>query len=453
MQIFSRHNIFSKIQDSENYFLVNILNGNADILNPQEASFIQKLMSGAEVPDDFMELLLEKEYITNPEEEARRYRNKYLEFLDSRDDEEIQLFFVPNYHCNFACTYCFQDEYTYPRQRLSKEIIDAFFSYIKLEFAGRRVYITVFGGEPLLNSLEQRSILTYFLEESRKLNLDVCVVTNGYFLTEYLDILALAKIREIQLTLDGVGETHDKRRFLKGGGSTFEKIVTGIDQALLAGFPVNLRMVMDKENINALPELARFAIEKGWTKHHNFKVQIGRNYELHHCQSNSEKLFNRVSLYESIYELTKTHPYILDFYKPAYSITKFLAETNSLPDALFDACPACKTEWAFDYTGAIYSCTATVGKSVESLGSFYPEITKDTEVIAEWERRDVTEIEKCKSCNLSLACGGGCGSVAKNASGSICSPDCRPITELLSLGFASYFVKQMSIENINEGNC
>ena len=198
-------------------------------------------------------------------------------------------------------------------------------------------------------------------------------------------------------------------------------------------------MVIDKENIENLADLAPFAIDKGWTSSPYFKTQIGRNYELHHCQSAASKLFSRISLYEKLYDLTKAHPHILEFYKPAYSISKFLAENGSMPDPLFDSCPACKTEWAFDYTGKIYSCTATVGKEDESLGTFYPEVSRLDGIINLWESRDVTTIPACKTCSVQLACGGGCGSVAKNKNGSIGSPDCRPVEQLLELGFAAWF--------------
>ena len=60
------------------------------------------------------------------------------------------------------------------------------------------------------------------------------------------------------------------RRFLKGGGGTFEKIVKGIDACLNDNIDVNLRMVIDKENIDNLSDLARFAIDKGWTKSRSF---------------------------------------------------------------------------------------------------------------------------------------------------------------------------------------
>jgi uncharacterized protein len=269
--------------------------------------------------------------------------------------------------------------------------------------------------------------------------LEVCFVTNGYTLVEYIDILKQGLIREIQITMDGTEAVHNSRRFLKGGAGTFDKIVEGIDACIANNLTVNLRMVIDRENIENLSDLAQFAIDKGWTKTPFFKTQIGRNYELHHCQSSEDKLFTRISLYEKLYGLTKIYPHILEFYKPAYSISKFLSENGTMPDPLFDSCPACKTEWAFDYTGKIYSCTATVGKSDESLGTFYPEVILIQDIIRQWESRDVTTIPECKSCPVQLACGGGCGSVAKNKNGSICSPDCRPVKELLELGFAAYF--------------
>ncbi len=437
---YSKYNIFSRIKGSENYFLVNLLTGSADILNSKDALKVDLLRNGNSSGDaGFDNELAEKGYLMEESEEAALYREKYLDFLDSRDDEEIQLFFVTNYSCNFACSYCYQDQYTNPLNRLSHEVADAFFDYIQREFAGRSKYITVFGGEPLLNNPGQKELISYILDKATANDLEVCFVTNGYYLEEYSEILAKRLIREVQVTLDGTKDVHNRRRFLKGGGGTFDKIVRGIDSCLEKSININLRMVIDKDNINDLPGLSSFAAEKGWIKSPFFKTQLGRNYELHHCQLTPDKLFDRVSLYEAVYDLTREHPQVLEFYKPAYSVAKFLSENGELPDPLFDACPACKTEWAFDYTGSIYSCTATVGKADELLGTFYPEITRKEAVIEEWETRDVMSIPECKDCPVQLACGGGCGSVARNNTGRICSSDCRPVKELLELGFAAYF--------------
>ncbi|MCU0407791.1 MAG: radical SAM protein, partial [Bacteroidales bacterium] len=370
---YSRFNILSKIRDSDRYYIVNLLSGSADILNAEEYLRIEELKQGTGwETDDFTRDLSEKGYLAEAEEEESLWRQKYLDFLDSRESDEIQIFFVTNYSCNFSCSYCYQDQYSNPDGGLTEEIIDSFFRYVVSEFSGRRKYITVFGGEPLMNGDRQKGLISYFVDKANENSLDLSIVTNGYHLAGYIDVLRKGRIREIQVTLDGTREIHDKRRYLHGGGSTFDKIVDGIDLFISEGITVNLRMVADRDNIGNLPELAAFAIEKGWTKSHFFKTQIGRNYELHHCQSAPGVLFDRLSLYEAIYELIKLHPHITEFHKPAYSVARFLSENGELPDPLFDSCPACKTEWAFDYTGRIYSCTATVGKAGEELGTFFP---------------------------------------------------------------------------------
>lgn len=436
--IFSKHTIFSRIHGSTSYFILNLLHGQADILERAEGEEVERFLAGGELTPQLQHQLTEQGYFVDPTEEETLYKEKYLDFIDQRDDEEVQLFFVPNYSCNFGCSYCYQDEYAPASGTLTKEVIDAFFDYVRIKFADRRKYITIFGGEPLLPSSHQKELIHYFIEQSSRFGIEIAIVTNGYTLVDYIPILKSGSIREIQVTLDGTEMIHNQRRFLKNGGATFSEIVAGIDAALFTGFSINLRMVIDQQNIGNLADLARFAIDKGWTKNPLFKTQLGRNYELHHCQTDPSKLFSRITLYQELYQLIKVHPEIVEFHKPAYSITKYLSENGYLPDPLFDACPACKSEWAFDYTGQIYSCTATVGKSDEVLGSFYPEVTLREDLVQTWQDRDVLSIPECSTCGLQLACGSGCGSVAKNQTGKILSPDCRPVKELMGIGFAAY---------------
>jgi uncharacterized protein len=435
----SQHNIVSQIRGSGNYFIVNPLSGQADILEPE----IGRALLKGEVRDT--EAFAAKGYVVDPAEEQLTFKRRYLESLDRRENDEIQVFFVPWYACNFNCSYCYQSSYQPSQAPLSSAVIDAFFENIQHQFAGRRYYVTLFGGEPLLAGGQARSLIEYFLKTASDRNISVAIVTNGYTLSEYVPLLAQSSIREVQVTLDGTREIHDGRRPLKAGGAgTFDRIVQGIDDALEAGLKINFRVVVDKENIDSLPALARVANEKGWTSNGLFKPQLGRNYELHHCAAQPEKLFSRIALYEKIYALTKEHPEILEFHNPAYSVSRFLFENGELPEPLFDACPGCKTEWALDYTGGIYSCTATVGKADERLGTFYPEVTLDAERVETWRRRDVTTIDKCGCCPVRLACGGGCGAVAKNQNGSVNTPDCRPVKQLLELGIAQYFPEEVS---------
>jgi len=429
---YSKHNIFSKIADSEDYFLLNPLSGQADILDQDEARNYKD-----KTPLNRAEYI-RKGYLVDPAEEERVFRKKYLDFIDERDRDEVQLFFTPWYSCNFACSYCFQDEYTNPHDQVSEQVIDAFYRYVDENFAHRSKYITVFGGEPFLNSPSKKESIRKVFEEASKRNLDVAVVTNGYHILDYMDVLANARIREIQVTVDGTQAVHDSRRMLRGGKGSFDRIVEGVDALLENGIPVNMRMIVDKDNVHNLPELARFAIKKGWTRSPYFKTALGRNYELHHCQTKQTKLFSRIEMYQEIYEIVKASPEVLEFHKPAFSIARFIFENGEMPLPLFDSCSGAKTEWAFDSTGRIYSCTATVGNVGDELGTFYPQVELRSDLLEEWEDRDVFAIKECRQCPVQLACGGGCAAIAKNRTGKLHAPDCRPVKDLLELGIGLY---------------
>lgn len=432
MMEFSKHNILSKIHDSDQYFIVNLLSGNADVLSREEAA----CFLNSKIPSE--KEYEEKGYVVDPVMEDKLFKKKYLDFIDSRDTDEVQLFYAPSYACNFNCSYCYQDGYGNKEGSDPFLVAGAFFGHIESSFRHRKKYVTLFGGEPLLAGAEHKAFIQYFTGKCNELGLELSVVTNGFNLAEYMPFLTKAAIREVQVTLDGPEEMHNQRRALKNGKKTFERIVTGIDAALEANIPVNLRTVIDRDNIEGLPELAQFAIDKGWASSSLFKTQLGRNYELHYCQSEQSKLYSRIDLYKDLYKLISKFPHILHFHKPAFSVSKFLFENGELPDPLFDSCPGCKTEWAFDYTGRIYSCTATVGKDGEEIGSFYPQVVLNKEKIQNWQNRDVISIKECNDCNLRLACGGGCASVAINHKKNLMSADCRPVRELLELGIALY---------------
>lgn len=436
----SRHNILGQVHRSDTWFIVNPLSRQADFLSAEEA---QQISNGT--VDDPSEWAA-KGYLVQEEEERRRYRQAYLDFKANQEADEVQIFYVPRYACNFACHYCYQAPYEEAGGPFDPVVMDAFFDYVTKTFAGRRKYLTLFGGEPLLPGKNAEATLERFLHKAAAHGLEVAIVTNGYTLESYMPLLERANIRELQITLDGPPEVHDGRRMLRNGQGTFEPIARGIDRALELNLPINLRINLDRDNLPSLPALADMAIARGWTRHPRFKTQLGRTYELHHCHSGST-LLSRLELYQELWDLLQLHPQVMEYHRPTFSIARFLFDQGEMPEPLFDSCPACKTEWAFDYTGRLYSCTATVGKPGESLGTFYPEVALDAEAVAIWEDRDVLAISACASCNQQLACGGGCGSVAKNQTGSVFQPDCRPIKELLVLGTALYHSEDLPHEH------
>jgi uncharacterized protein len=92
----SKYNIISKVKDSENYFIVNLLSQEADIITKEESEELLKF--NGSINKDFVK----RGYIVDPEDESRAFKQRYLEFIDARDTDEIQLFFCANLCMQFC---------------------------------------------------------------------------------------------------------------------------------------------------------------------------------------------------------------------------------------------------------------------------------------------------------------------------------------------------------------
>ena len=470
---------------SNRFFIMNYLTGAIDEVSVFERPELEHRLQTNQWDDYHLkDYMLERGYLFESMEDEEEYiQERYIEFLEEYENTPVQIIFSTTYACNFSCIYCFQESYKENSKIITPEVTDAFFNYINNQFASekQKPYITLFGGEPLLGGDRYKKNLLYFLEKAKLYDYQITIVTNGYELINYIPELKRigVKIKEIQVSVDGSPEQHNKRRPTVTGKPTFERVAQGISEALKNGYRINLRMIIDKENLPTIVELAEYAQKVGWLDYPEtlFETSIGRNYELHTCQPKS-KLYNRIDLWKDFIDLAEKNPILKKFHKPHLHGIRYLAETGSLPMPIFDGCPAGKKEWAFDLYGNIYGCTASVGVEKYKLGNIFEntQITKEkileTEFSCEqidpevahldtshkpemyhtnvllkdsqkeqrikWQTRDVLSIPQCKNCAVSLSCGGGCGVLAANHHGDILSPDCRPVKEIVSMAVDYY---------------
>ena len=269
------------------------------------------------------------------------------------------------------------------------------------------------------------------------------MVTNGHDLGAFLPLLSSGPVKEVQVTLDGPAALHDRRRPHAGGAGTFDRIVAGIDGLVAAGIPVNLRVVADRENLPALPELAelRRGARLARPPASRFKTQIGRNYELFGCASRQEKgaLFDRVELWARYVELAEAHPVLRRFHQPRFHGIGHLADTGELPAPNFDACPAAKKEWAFGPDGGDLRLHRDGGPSRAPAGELLPASRPATRRPSPAGRGAARlSIPACEGCALATVCGGGCGAIAWREHGTPVAPDCRPVVALYGLGARHY---------------
>jgi len=444
----AKNNIVVKLRDGHDYAIFNPLSGSFDVMDEQERLSLETIGSGAAVDPEFSDYLLERGYAyRSAEDEQTAIAEANDAFLKETADSQVQLMLIPTYGCNLACVYCYEHGVAAEHKVISKEAVDAFFDYARKNFSDRKIkpYITLFGGEPLVNSPAQRAIIDYIIDRCAEEGYEVAAVTNGYDFVDFVDILKKARVKEMQFTLDGCRDIHDRRRATANGKGTFDKVIAGIGAAVEAGFPVNLRTVVDLENIEDLVNLAEFLDSKGWLDlpPTRFKTQIGRNYELFSCYSKPQDLMSQVQLWAEYAKLSKLYPILAKFHRPDFYAIRHLVDTGELPIASFDTCPACKTEWVFDLNGEIYGCTASCGRQEYLLGTYYPEVRLNQERISRWQSRSVQTIDKCRDCKYDVICGGGCGVVAANKHNcDPLSPDCRPIQELSEIGI-NYYINEI----------
>ena len=137
----------------------------------------------------------------------------------------FELIVLPTEHCNFRCSYCYED---FSIGKMKRPIVEG----LKELIAERvhdldKLYISWFGGEPLLATsiiLEVTSFARDLFVSNGK-QFGSGMTTNGYRLSSqrFLE-LSRAGVERYQISLDGPRQIHDKTRLRSDGAGTFDRI-------------------------------------------------------------------------------------------------------------------------------------------------------------------------------------------------------------------------------------
>jgi uncharacterized protein len=169
--------------------------------------------------------------------------------------------------CNFRCVYCPQP---HTPEMMSADTLDSVIAFVDKVLAGgqyNEFLVSWFGGEPLLNvDLVKRGMFG-FREVCKKygINPQGSMTTNGYNLDKDTarQLLNLG-VNEFQITLDGMGKTHNSTRKLKNGSATWQRIWNNLLSLNEIDLPyrVALRLNINKNTIASAKDLCLLAIEE-----------------------------------------------------------------------------------------------------------------------------------------------------------------------------------------------
>ncbi len=152
----------------------------------------------------------------------------------------------------------------------------------KLE-GGRDFYISIYGGEPLLNRQVLYSIIKKFGKEYENIKINWIVNTNGSLLSEEdLLIFKLAEV-DIHISLDGLEESHNKKRVDKLQRGTFKRVVRAIDLIRKNNYPwLQIDTVFNHQNKDSIYQTFQLAQEKGIKRIHNdffYSSSVKENFD------------------------------------------------------------------------------------------------------------------------------------------------------------------------------
>lgn len=409
-----------------NHLIVNPYTGAADIIDSEALRLVE---SPPDNRDENVNLLRRRGHIVEETEEADLFRSMeaYCAALHKDLCRQHLHVIMPTYECNLRCPYCFEKNVYRKNLTLSatmdEKTVDNLFDIILSldeESTGERC-VVLYGGEPLL--LKNFSLIQYILQKGDDCGYSFKVVTNGADLHHFVPLLAQFTVLKIQVTLDGLKEVHDRRRYRAGKKGTFEDIVKGIDAAVKYELPVGLRINVDSQNIHTLPEFAQFYREKWYPTVYAFVTNVCASECVSYSPLISAEEFTRELI--SLFRKDERMDVFLQTFRYPNVLLEHLF-TNSPFKPRFWACGAHTSIFIYDPVGDIYPCYQSVGDQVNKIGVYTPAL-EFNDTYAEWRGRSVFAIDECRECNIAFFCGGGCAYGAYTTKGSIYKPYCDKI--------------------------
>lgn len=340
-------------------------------------------------------------------------RNKKRFEILHQKKESLSLVITPTLCCNFKCYYCFESLNTRKNEEfINIEVQNDIINFIKKSIEEnhvQKIYITWYGGEPLI----QRDIIFSMQEKINELckindvKLMSTMVSNGFLLSpEVCGKLYELGIKQIQITIDGPEQIHNKRRYYPVNPSNnYNQIVENILQAndkIMFNFRVNI----DKTNKDYIFELIDDLIKrKVWPYKRNvhiYTAQVRANNNADFVLSTKE--------YAIIEENIRC--YLIDKYNEIMQTNK--AKRNFLYPK-FGGNVECgygvfPNSWVISYNGDVFRCWESVGQAELKVGtmkdlledfgqSIFNKVKLDTQTFERWG---------CFDCKFFPICGSKC---------------------------------------------
>jgi uncharacterized protein len=322
--------------------------------------------------------------------------------------------------CNLGCTYCYAKEGDFGGrpQNMPPDValrsVDLLFRDAQ---AGDTVSLAFLGGEPLLNRAVIHAATQHAvrLADEKSVQVRFAITTNATLLemsdAEFLEQHGFS----VTISLDGVGEIHDRQRPFKGGAGSFDRIMTRVLPLLdhQRQMQVSARVTVTPQNLE-LPDTLETFINLGF---HSVGFSpllhspAGRGL-MHAAQLAEmlEKMLECGRRFETAVIAGRRYPFA--------NAVNAMREIHSGTHRPYP-CGAGAGYFGVSAKGGLYACHRFVNDEAGALGDIQLGVDRGRQ--NRWlANRHVHWQEPCSGCWARYLCGGGCHHEVMNRGRSAC---------------------------------
>lgn len=383
---------YNYLFEKENhYFLYNSLTNSFALLNQETYELLCDIRNGRQsmdkIEEDVLSVLHQMQAINVNEEEVVN-QIRFISQKSKFDETTLYLTLNPTLACNFKCPYCF--EHTHPDIFMNDDVEESIVSFVRSKLPLRKLNVMWFGGEPLLGFKRIESL-------SRKLkemveNYSASMITNGYLLNqEIIASLEDLRIAMIQVTLDGLADTHDQKRCLKSGGPTFDKIIANIKNCLKFAPRVKIvvRVNIDRNNEEDYQKVVEYFKSNGIEG-----VDIVPGFIVDRDSDCLTCAFNHKQIIKFACDL---------FHNNHLIPIRFFSSLSR------NSCGACNSNtFVIGPEGELYKCWEEVGRRECVVGNLRNSSGNKGHLLRYVSGIDQFDDPECVQCGLLPVCDGGC---------------------------------------------
>lgn len=380
-------NAFAKL-DKDTYDNLKLIEEDDDNINKLENDLKEELIKADILVKDPIHFL---------------YKKRLHYYFNAFDSANLGLAIAPTTHCNFNCSYCYEEnrKAIYMDKKTENNVIE----FIKKHDRIRNLRITWYGGEPLLGFDSIKRLLKEFKNLSHAKINSHTMTTNGYLLDETKSVFFKDyPLDTIQITIDGTKEYHDKRRTLAPNNlPTFDKIVTNIDKFVFhnPNTRVVIRVNLDNSNKNSFIDIYNEFNKRWKEKGHNVIVtpafvkdfsSVVDDFDLKGCRD--ILCLDKMQIIDFFEELYKTHGLDVKF----------------APEHTIGGCGATVVNYyVVGPKGELYKCWNDIGNETQIVGYVDSDEITNYELLTRYlAGQTMMDSQECKDCKLFPICDGGC---------------------------------------------